>query len=80
MQTIITRHSASVFEVVTPVGRTLHVTYLGWGRVNVSVSQDGSFIVAGGRNFADLTEAVQAFRSRDIKIALRSLISSLIEE
>ena len=80
MQTIISRYSENIFEVVTPSGRDLCVTFYKWGRVNVYVNRGGSFKVGGGRNFSDLTEAVNSFRSRDIKIALRTLICSLIEE
>lgn len=62
------------FELTTEKGKLISVHFFGWGRVNVLVGKR----LGNGRNFDELVEAVDAYKSSDVKAALRALISELV--
>lgn len=69
MTTLIQQVADNSFELTTAKGKTVNVTYLPWGRINVLVGNR----IGAGRMFSDLTEAAASYKSADVKAALEAL-------
>lgn len=72
--TYIQQTAEQSYELTTEKGTLISVHFFGWGRVNVLVGKR----LGNGRNFDELVDAVDAYKSADVKAALRALISELV--
>lgn len=63
---------AGFFELITPKGHSIEVNTRG-GQITVYIQQKGSRRLPYGRTFADLGQAMAAYKSADVKAALYAL-------
>ena len=66
---------AGFFELITPKGQLIEVNTRG-GQITVYIQQKGSRRLPYGRTFADLGQAMAAYKSADVKAALYALAES----
>jgi hypothetical protein len=71
----ITKHSNTLFDVETPKGKLIAISWKA-DHCIVYVPSNNSNKMPMGKRFGSLGEALEAYKSVDIKVALRALLES----
>lgn len=73
MTTFIQQETETYFTVTTAKGKEVGVSFRPFGHVSVYIQRNGMSGLAGGKHFRSLVEAIDAYKSADVRSALEAL-------
>ena len=73
---LITQETETFFTVTTEKGTDVGVAFHGWGAVSIYIQSKGLRSMPRGRQFKNLAEAAKAYKSSEVKQALRALMEA----
>jgi ABC-type nitrate/sulfonate/bicarbonate transport system substrate-binding protein len=76
MTTLITRETETFYTLNTAKGKEIGVSFGLSNMVRIYIKRNGMSELAMGRNFSSLSDAIEAYKSADIKAALYALMEA----
>ena len=74
--TLIAQETATFFTLTTEKGTEIGVNLNPWGTVSIYIQAKGRKSLPAGKQFKNLGEAAKAYKSAEIKTALRALMEA----
>ena len=74
--TLIQQESEAFYTLITEKGKEIGVCFHSWGRVGVYIRRNGAIGFSAGRRFATIAEAIDSYRTTDVKSALSALAAA----
>lgn len=71
--TLIQQETATFFNLTSPKGKEIGVSFSLAGRVGIYIKRNGMSGLSYGRHFNSLADAIASYKAADIKTALSAL-------